>query len=145
MRSWWRATGLRLAATPVGSLAAGQPVVVGIRPEDLVVLEGAAEAGAADQGDAPTPNGTSQIRAHVEIVEYQGRELAMDVLTADGIRLHVRTQPRLAPGDPLVLTVTVDHVRAFPDDRGGDGVPGETGSAEAAEFATGAMAGRAAP
>ena len=137
--------GLRLAATPVGSLTAGEPVVVGIRPEDLVVLDGAGEVEGADHGSASTPNGTNQIRAHVEVVEYQGRDLAMDVLTADGIRLHVRTQMRLAPGDALVLSVTVDHVRAFPDDRGDDAVIGETGLLAEGELATGAMAGRAAP
>jgi putative spermidine/putrescine transport system ATP-binding protein len=137
--------GLRLVATPVGSLTAGQPVVVGIRPEDLLVLEGAAEIGGADQRRAPTPNGTNQIRAHAEVVEYQGRDLAMDVRTADGIRLHVRTQQRLAPGVALTLSVTVDHVRAFPDDRGGDALPGATSPLAEGEFATGAMAGQAAP
>jgi len=145
-------SGLSLVATAVGAFTVGQPVVVGVRPEDLEVVDGTTPDGAsgttpdgaAGHAGARTANGASRIRAHVEVVEYQGRELAMEVRTADGVRLHVRTQQRLAPGDAVVLSVTTDHLRAFPDDSGDVG-PGETDLGEAGAFRTGAMVGQAAP
>jgi putative spermidine/putrescine transport system ATP-binding protein len=121
--------GLRLVATPVGTLTAGQAVVVGIRPEDLVV--------------ASMPSDTNRIEAQVEVVEYQGRDFAMDARTAGGVRLHVRTQHRLTPGEALTLSVTVDHVRAFPDERGGEAAGVEPGLVAAEEPAALAMAGQA--
>jgi putative spermidine/putrescine transport system ATP-binding protein len=134
--------GLRLVATPVGTLTVGQPVVVGIRPDDLVVTEGA--PGSADHGSVSTPDDTNRIEAQVEVVEYQGRDFAMDARTAGGLRLHVRTQHRLTPGAALALTVTVDHVRAFSDDRDGEAAGGAPGQVVAGEPAAPAMAGQAA-
>jgi len=122
--------GLRLVATPVGTLTVGQPVVVGIRPEDLEVADS-------------MPGGTNRIGAHVEVVEYQGRDFAMDARAAGGVRLHVRTQHRLTPGEALTLSVTIDHVRAFPDERGGEAAGVEPGLVAAQGPAALAMAGQA--
>jgi len=135
--------GLRLVATPVGTLTVGQAVVVGIRPEDLVVAEGAPGAGSADHGSTSMPSDTNRIGAEVEVVEYQGRDFAMDARAAGGVRLHVRTQHRLTPGEALTLSVAVDHVRAFPDDRGGEAAGVEPGLAAAQEPSALAMAGQA--
>jgi len=122
--------GLRLVATPVGTLTVGQPVVVGIRPEDLEVADS-------------MPGGTNRIGAHVEVVEYQGRDFAMDARAAGGVRLHVRTQHRLTPGEALTLSVTIDHVRAFPDEPGGEAAGVEPGLVAAQGPAALAMAGQA--
>jgi putative spermidine/putrescine transport system ATP-binding protein len=93
-------SGLRLSATPVGGVAVGDSVVVGVRPEDVVV--------------APEAAATNVIRAAVEVVEYQGRELAVEARTPDGLRLHVRTGERLAPGDRKTFTVDPDRLLVFP-------------------------------
>ena len=103
--------GLRLTATPMSAVSTGDSVVVGVRPEDLVV-QTASSAG-------PTPDNT--IAATVEVVEYQGRELAVEARTAGGTRLHVRTPERVAPGDPVQLVVPREKLLAF--SLGEDGPP----------------------
>ncbi|MFC8503830.1 ABC transporter ATP-binding protein [Pedococcus sp. NPDC057267] len=92
--------GLRLSATPVADVAGGDTVVVGVRPEDVVV--------------APDAGGRNTVRATVEVVEYQGRELAVEARTADGVRLHVRTGARLAPGDAVTFAVDPERLLVFP-------------------------------
>jgi len=101
--------GLRLVATPMEALSAGDDVVVAVRPEDLVTHLGAAEVAG------------SSITAVVEVVEYQGRELAVEAFTRDGQRLHVRTAERVAPGDEVTLSVEPAKLLAFP--RGPEGPP----------------------
>ncbi|WP_082569743.1 ABC transporter ATP-binding protein [Knoellia sp. Soil729] len=96
--------GLKLAATPVEPLSTGDAVVVAVRPEDLVVRTGA--------GGHSSPS--SSVDAVVEVVEYQGRELAVEVRTREGQRLHVRTGERLAPGDAVTLDVDPVRLLAFP-------------------------------
>lgn len=98
------ASGLRLVATPMVALSPGEEVVVGVRPEDLTVVTGAAAA--ADSG-------ATTLDAVVEVVEYQGRELAVEARTAQGVRLHVRTAERLAPGDAVSLAVSPRALLAF--------------------------------
>jgi putative spermidine/putrescine transport system ATP-binding protein len=102
--------GLRLTATPCGELSRGDDVVVGVRPEDLVV--GAAAAGI---------DGGNRIAAIVEVVEYQGRELAAEARTPQGQRLHIRTAERLAPGDRIQITVRAQHLLAYP--QGSEALP----------------------
>ncbi len=103
--------GLRLTATPMSAASGGDSVVVGVRPEDLVVET------------ASTPGATTDnaIEATVEVVEYQGRELAVEARTAGGTRLHVRTPERVAPGDAIRLVVPRDKLLAF--SLGEDGPP----------------------
>ena len=93
---------LRLAATPMGQQSEGDEVVVGVRPEDLVVGAGASSS----SGNA--------IEATVEVVEYQGRELAVEARTRHGLRLHLRTGERLAPGDEVTLSAARDKLLVFP-------------------------------
>jgi putative spermidine/putrescine transport system ATP-binding protein len=95
--------GLRLTATPMGQVSSGDEVVVGVRPEDLVVRTGASPA-----------DGGNTVHATVEVVEYQGRELAVEARTDHGLRLHVKTAERLAPGDDITLTVAADRLLVFP-------------------------------
>jgi putative spermidine/putrescine transport system ATP-binding protein len=105
-------SGLRLVATPMEALADGDAVVVAVRPEDLVLHAG------------PGATSGSSIGAVVEVVEYQGRELAVEVRTADGLRLHVRSAERLAPGDEVTLSVEPARLLAY--GRGPEGPPEPT-------------------
>jgi putative spermidine/putrescine transport system ATP-binding protein len=83
--------GVRLTGTAMDDVASGASVVAAVRPEDLVVADGATTGNA--------------LQATVDVVEYQGRELAVEARTASGQELHVRTDRRLAPGDEVTLTV----------------------------------------
>lgn len=88
-------SGMTLEGTPVGSLSAGDDVVAGIRPEDL------------------------RLSAHgvpvtVEVVEYQGRELAVEARTTDGVAVHLMASERPSPGDRITVSVAPSRVLVFP-------------------------------
>ncbi|GAA0495767.1 ABC transporter ATP-binding protein [Paractinoplanes deccanensis] len=87
-------SGLTLEGTPVGPVAAGDEVVAGIRPEDL-------RAG---------PHG---VPVTVEVVEYQGRELAVEARTEEGVALFLRAAERPAPGDRITVTAAPSRVLVF--------------------------------
>ncbi|EHK81108.1 ABC-type spermidine/putrescine transport system, ATPase component [Saccharomonospora azurea SZMC 14600] len=93
--------GLRLVATEVGDISEGADVVVAVRPEDVVVSESGGSAG------------LNRFPATVDVVEYQGRELAVEARMASGVRLHLLTQHRLAPGDEIVVGAPVERLLAF--------------------------------
>ena len=95
--------GLKLRASPMGEVGNGDSVAAGVRPEDLVI------------GAQPS-DGPNVIRATVEVVEYQGREMAVEVRTAEGLRLHVRSEERLAPGAGVTLSVAPERLLVFPLD-----------------------------
>jgi putative spermidine/putrescine transport system ATP-binding protein len=105
--------GLRLAATPMVSLSSGDEVVVGVRPEDLTVVSGGTGTSTYAAG--------STIEAVVEVVEYQGREVAVEARTPQGVRLHLRTAERVAPGDTVTLAVAPGALLAFA--RGDEALP----------------------
>ncbi len=94
--------GLRLLGTATGPTAAGDRVMAAVRPEDVLV----------------GPSGAHSFDATVEVVEYQGRELAVEVRTAAGRALHLRTAERLAPGDAVTLTVDPARLLVYPVARG---------------------------
>ncbi|MFI5896702.1 ABC transporter ATP-binding protein [Actinoplanes sp. NPDC051513] len=87
--------GMALRGTAVGDLFPGDEVVAGIRPEDLQV------------GDEGVP-------ATVEVVEYQGRELAVEARTSQGVMLHLRAVDRPAPGDKISVVADPARVLVFP-------------------------------
>jgi len=99
--------GLRLTGTAVGRIGQGAEVIAALRPDDVEVL------GVESTPAGPTDNG---VGAEVEVVEYQGREFAVEVLTDDGLRLHVRTERRLVPGDAIRLRVDPSRLLVFPTD-----------------------------
>jgi putative spermidine/putrescine transport system ATP-binding protein len=72
--------------------------VAAIRPEDFAVV---------------TEAGENTLEAVVEIVEYHGREQAVEARLRDGTQLHVRTSSRLAPGDVIRLKVPAERVLVF--------------------------------
>jgi putative spermidine/putrescine transport system ATP-binding protein len=96
------AGGLRLVGDPVGQPAPGDEVVCGVRPEDVRV-------------DAPDAT-TNVLPAEIEVVEYQGRELAAEARTDAGIRVHLRTDRRVAPGDRVTLSIDPQRLLVFPAD-----------------------------
>ncbi|RKN32405.1 ABC transporter ATP-binding protein [Micromonospora musae] len=94
--------GLRLVGVPVGPVAPGDEVIVAVRPEDVRV----------DQAGATT----NAVPAQIEVVEYQGRELAAEAVTAAGSRVHLRTDQRVAPGDQVTLSIDPQRLLVFPGD-----------------------------
>ncbi|MEU4743707.1 ABC transporter ATP-binding protein [Actinosynnema sp. NPDC023658] len=72
--------------------------VVAIRPEDFSVAIRPAD---------------NVLAAEVEVVEYHGREQAVEARLPDGQPLHLRTTSRLAPGDAVLLRVPVERVLVF--------------------------------
>ncbi|MEQ4304874.1 ABC transporter ATP-binding protein [Plantactinospora sp. B6F1] len=91
--------GLRLAGTPVGPVPPGAEVVAGVRPEDLRIT-------------GPTDG----VPAVVEVVEYQGREVAVEARTAEGVQFNLRTDQRPVPGDPIGIGVDPARLLVFPLD-----------------------------
>jgi putative spermidine/putrescine transport system ATP-binding protein len=87
--------GLALQGTikqPLGAKAAAA-----IRPEEFVVGDG--------------PNG---IDGKVENVEYSGRDSLLEVVTAAGLRLHVRSAVHPAVGAQVRLSVPPERVLVYP-------------------------------
>jgi putative spermidine/putrescine transport system ATP-binding protein len=74
----------------------GEVAVAAIRPEDFAI------------GDGP-----NAMEVTVEVVEYQGREQAIQARTASGEALHIRAGSRLAPGDQVTVSVPPERVLVF--------------------------------
>ncbi|MBN1171323.1 MAG: ABC transporter ATP-binding protein [Micromonosporaceae bacterium] len=91
--------GLRWHGTPVGDINPGQAVVAAARPEDVRITD---------------PGDPSAVPAAVEVVEYQGREVAIEARCARGTLLHLRADRRYAPGCPVAVTVDPERLLVFP-------------------------------
>ncbi|GLZ34648.1 ABC transporter ATP-binding protein [Lentzea sp. NBRC 105346] len=91
--------GVRLAGVNRESLPAGAAAVAAVRPEDFTVVS--------------SPDEDNTVSAAVEIVEYHGREQAVEARLSSGEQLHVRTNNRLAPGDKVFLKVPLERVLVF--------------------------------
>ena len=83
---------------------------VAVRPEDLRIV---GEGVQSDVGDSSAA-ASDVFDAVAEIVEYHGRGFHVDALTTAGDRVHLRTDVRVAPGDPLRLTASAERVLVFP-------------------------------
>ena len=92
--------GQQLTGTPVGDPQPGSAVIAGIRPEDLRI----------------GPAGGTGVPATVEVVEYQGREVAVEARTGGGIPLNLRATDRPAVGDRITVTVEPRRLLIFPAD-----------------------------
>ncbi|WP_250031336.1 ABC transporter ATP-binding protein [Paractinoplanes maris] len=88
-------SGLTLEGVAVGALSPGDDVLAGIRPEDLHA-------------------GEHGVPVTVEVVEYQGRELAVEARTSAGVAVHLRAITRPAPGDQIAVTAEPARVLVFP-------------------------------
>lgn len=85
----------------VGAVTAGERVQVAIRPEDLTICDAGASSALA-------------VDATVGVVEYQGREFAVEAHLATGEAVHVRTHDRPSVGSPIRLTAEAHRVLVFP-------------------------------
>ncbi|WP_432824588.1 ABC transporter ATP-binding protein [Dactylosporangium sp. CA-092794] len=90
--------GVEFAGTAVGDVRPGDDVIAAVRPEHL----------------KPAERG---LRCVVDVVEYQGREMAVEARTPDGLVLHLRTTARLAPDDPVTVTADPAHLLVYPAPR----------------------------
>ena len=103
-----RVAGRGLSFTGVSAAAAaaaeGQPVTVAIRPEDLHV--------AGDAGQAAGEQAVGE--AVAEVVEYHGRVLHVQAVTAHGDRLHLTAAQPVRPGDVLRLSAAAERALVFP-------------------------------
>ncbi|RZU53414.1 carbohydrate ABC transporter ATP-binding protein (CUT1 family) [Krasilnikovia cinnamomea] len=108
--------GLRLTGTAVGTLAGSTETIAAVRPENLRI---------------GSPQAPDAVAATVEVVEYQGREVAVEARTDGGTNLHIRAGSacRPVPGDRISVAVDPAHLLVFPADR--DAVAGEPGSVAA--------------
>jgi putative spermidine/putrescine transport system ATP-binding protein len=88
--------GVRLTGLVREDLTSGRAVAA-IRPDDITV------------GGSPE-NG---IDVRVEVVEYHGRELAVQGRQSDGGTIHFRTDQKVRPGEPVTLRVAPDRVLVF--------------------------------
>ncbi|MGW2768607.1 ABC transporter ATP-binding protein [Streptomyces sp. NPDC001275] len=102
-------------------VAAGGRVTAAIRPEDLDAVTGD-ESPEGTSGHSGAPG----LPATVEVVEYHGRELAVQARLTDGRRVHFRTRKRLAPDESVRLVAPPDRVLVFAADDG-DGLPNDLG------------------
>ncbi|WNB85901.1 TOBE domain-containing protein [Cellulomonas sp. ATA003] len=107
--------GLTLRGTAMGPVAVGDRVRVAVRPEDLTVAPG-----------APTQGGTTTT-ARVSVVEYHGREFAVEALTSSGLALHARSHHAPRVGSIVELTADPRRVLVY---RTGPGHPAPSANQE---------------
>jgi putative spermidine/putrescine transport system ATP-binding protein len=91
--------GIELRGTARGALDRG-PVIAAVRPEDFVVGEPPAEE-------------TNRVEVGIEVVEYHGRELAVQARLPEGRPLLLRTGTRVSRGDTVPVWVPRDRVLVF--------------------------------
>jgi putative spermidine/putrescine transport system ATP-binding protein len=94
--------GFTLRGTAVQPATVGEKVRAAIRPEDLMVVS----------PTVPVQAGNTTT-ATVSVVEYHGREFAVDVTTPSGRALHVRSDHAPAIGSVVELTADPARVLVF--------------------------------
>ena len=126
--------GVELTGLARGEFGAG-PGTVAIRPEDFVV------------GETPA-NPDNHIEVGIEVVEYHGREHAVQARLPEGQALRLRTSARVSRGQVVSIWIPRDHVLVFggqsglPTDVPGvfpgqlDGPPAEAAAGPSAGVAT---------
>jgi putative spermidine/putrescine transport system ATP-binding protein len=85
--------GIQWSGTPMGHIGRGEAVTAAARPEDLTIGAG--------------------VPAVVEVVEYQGREVAVEARTEDGVRLHIKGPNRPAVNDHIKVGVDPDRLLVY--------------------------------
>jgi putative spermidine/putrescine transport system ATP-binding protein len=94
--------GFTLQGTAVQPATVGEKVRAAIRPEDLMVVS----------PTLPVQGGNTTM-ATVSVVEYHGREFAVDVTTPGGLGLHVRSDHAPTVGSVVELTADPARVLVF--------------------------------
>jgi putative spermidine/putrescine transport system ATP-binding protein len=121
-------TGFDLVGLSRGARDGGSAIVA-VRPEDFSVVEDStvpADLGRLTADSAPlrplaAGGGANTLAVDVEVVEYHGREQAVQARLPGGLPLRIRTTARLAPGDAVTVRVPIEQVLVF----GTDSVPAE--------------------
>src|SRR5262245_6298096 len=90
--------GVALTGVNRDGLAVDADAVAAFRPTDVTVA---------------TEEGENTLRATVEVVNYHGREQAVEARLPSGEALHVRTESRLAPGDRVLFRVPRERALVF--------------------------------
>jgi putative spermidine/putrescine transport system ATP-binding protein len=109
--------GLSLTGHVAHHANAGDAVRVAIRPHDLVVVPPGASAPALNT-----------IEATVNVVEYQGREFAVEVATDAGQNLFVHAEVAPAPGDRVTLAVDAARVLIYQADLDAETLSADAGA-----------------
>jgi putative spermidine/putrescine transport system ATP-binding protein len=115
-----RGHGIELTGLARGQFGTG-PVTVAIRPEDFVVA-------------AEPPDPQNHVRVGIEVVEYHGREQAIQARLPEGEPLKLRSSNKVARGDMVSVWVRHDHVLVFGEQL--DGPPVEVAAGPSAGVAT---------
>ena len=97
------------------------PATVAVRPEDFVV------------GVAPA-DPQNHIRVAIEVVEYHGREQAVQARLPEGEVLRLRSSNRVNRGETVSAWVRHEHVLVFGEQL--DGPPAEVAAGPSAGVAT---------
>jgi len=93
--------GMRLTGTRKLPLS-GRQATVAIRPEEVLLGEG--------------PGGQNTIEGKVDNVEYCGRDSLIDLVTASGTLVHVRSAGVAQRGDTVRVHVPVERALIYPRD-----------------------------
>jgi putative spermidine/putrescine transport system ATP-binding protein len=108
--------GLSLTGHVAHRASVGDAVRVAIRPHDLVVAGAGASAVSAAASAASTTQSVNTIQATVSVVEYQGREFAVEVTTDGGQNLFVHAAEAPRPGDRVALAADPNRVLVYQAD-----------------------------
>jgi putative spermidine/putrescine transport system ATP-binding protein len=112
--------GIELTGQARGEFKTG-PVTVAIRPEDFVV-------------GTPPSAVDNHIEVGIEVVEYHGREQAVQARLPEGQALRLRTTTRVSRGDLVSVWIPRDQVLVFGERA--DGPPAEVAAGPSAGAAT---------
>ncbi|HLX30984.1 MAG TPA: ABC transporter ATP-binding protein [Casimicrobiaceae bacterium] len=83
----------------------GKRAAVAMRPEEIAI--------------ATEPAASNVIAARVDHVEYGGRDSLVEVVTAGGKRLHLRSSTKVAAGANVYVHVPPERVLVYPSEGGG--------------------------
>src|SRR5256714_4501776 len=120
--------GIELTGQARGEFGTG-PVTVAVRPEDFVVA-------------VEPPDPQDHLEVGIEVVEYHGREQAVQARLPEGQPLRLRTNTRVSRGEVVSVWVPRDHVLVFGEPA--DGPPAEAAAGPPARGANTAPATAAA-
>ncbi|HJU21188.1 MAG TPA: TOBE domain-containing protein, partial [Casimicrobiaceae bacterium] len=82
----------------------GKHAAVAMRPEEIAI--------------ATEPAASNVIAARVDHVEYGGRDSLVEVVTAGGKRLHLRSSTKVAAGANVYVHVPPERVLVYPSEAG---------------------------
>jgi putative spermidine/putrescine transport system ATP-binding protein len=112
--------GIQLTGQARGDFREG-PATVAIRPEDFVI-------------GTPPADTDNHIEVEIEVVEYHGREQAIQARLRDGQALRLRSSSRVSRGEKVSVWIPREHVLVFGGHQ--DGPPVEEAAGPSTGVAT---------